>query len=197
MSKRKEFLIKEGRIKRDKTLINTFTSTFLLPLIKITSSDFGKNFINAYIHNVDKPCIYVVCSYNEEDDNLMRGIVRSRINPNFIETEIKSDEIILKFTIPQESLNIFQLFIEGKYSQFPEKYKRYLCSIYGVAVEKETRYASVYNVLYPQDYKRKQIADFLKVDKELIKEVLDIPDMNYENYKDIEELEEKIYEYEQ
>lgn len=198
MSKRKEFLIKKGHTKKDGSLRHTFTTTFLLPILRLTKKDFGRSFLNAYIVTGNVLELYVVCINNEYDSTLTTGIVKSRINANFIDTEINDDEIIIKFTIPKEAYDIFNLFIEGKYSQFPEKYKKYLVGLYGMEVVPETRFVSEYNVLYPQDYKRKQIADELGVAKSAIKEVLDIPDLRYEEYKRLDDLiGEKIYDSEQ
>lgn len=186
MSKRKEFLTKEGHIKANGKIRHTFTSTFLLPVVGTNRKEFGECFINAYIHKSEdnKPMLYVVCFNKEDDNSLITSIVKSRINPNFIDTETIEDELIIKFKIPEKAMDVYDLFIKGSYSKFPEQYKKYLVNIYGSDVIQENRYVTEYNVLYPQDYKRKQIAALLGPDINYkdIKEVFDIPDMKYETY---------------
>lgn len=195
MGYRKELIIEQGIIKKDGSVFNTWTSTFLLPLVGVTKYDFGLHFINAYVSNEKPYCIYVVCENINNVTNIIPDI-RISNKPTYISTEINDDEIIYKFNILSEDYYIYDLFVQGKYSEFPENYKKALTDIYGREVNREDYKVTEYNVLYPQDYKRKQIAKRLSFGKDsvidwtMIHEVLDAPNLEYESYKTLQELKE-------
>lgn len=159
-----------------------------MPVVGVNLKTFGNFFINAHIAKDDEKIIYVICENKEESEELLSIITRLKINPNFIDTEIIEDEIIIKFKIPQEYYEIYKLFLEGSYSKFSSHYKKILTGIYGSEVIQDRHAVTEYNVLYPQDYKRKQIAARLGVDYKLINEVIDSPDLGYEIYKTLTEL---------
>jgi len=193
VSQRKSHLIRQGHNRKDGSIKHTLTSTFLLPTVGVNLNNFGRSFTNAYISEENGISIYVVCNNNEHDSELLTSLVRCQINPNFFDKEDIEDEIIIKFKIPEEYHEVYNLFIEGSYSKFPEHYKKILVGIYGHETIQNSYIVSEYNVLYPQDYKRKQIAKRLstpksEVDYKLIKEVIDSPDLSYEVYKDIREI---------
>lgn len=192
MSQRKEFLQKEGKnIKRNGDIFNTYTSKLLLPVVNCTIKDFGLSFLNAHIAQ-DEPKIYVICENNEDDATLITAIVKARINPNFIDSVVIEDERIFTFKIKEEDVPIYEAFKKGRYSTFPIEYKERLLKIYGRTPIKSNRYVSECDALYPTDFKRKQIADWLGVkDYREIVEVLDAPDLSYEFYVPITELKSK------
>lgn len=191
MSQRKDILLKEGNVKKNGDIFHTFTSRFLLPIVGATLKDFGPLFLNAYIVQDEQPKIYVICKNIEEDAVLTTAIIRARINPNYIDTETFEDEIIIKFKIKEEDLLIYKLFIAGKYSKFPEYYKQKLIKIYGKESIQNNRYVTEYNVIYPQDFKRKQIAEWTGEELKYIDEVLDSPNLDYEVYIPLAELKSK------
>ena len=191
MSQRKDILQKEGNVKKNGEVFHTFTSRFLLPVVGTSLKDYGPMFLNAYIVQDEEPKIYVVCKNVEEDVVLTTAIIRARINPNYIDTETIEDEIIIKFKINKDDLLVYKLFIAGKYSKFPEYYKQKLIKIYGKESIQNNRYVTEYNVIYPQDFKRKQIADWTGEEIKYIDEVLDSPDLDYEVYIPLVELKSK------
>ena len=83
----------------------------------------------------------------------------------------------------------FDKFIKGNYSKFDDELKELLCRYYGRESIKSTYSATVFNTIYPQKFKRKQIADRLNVDVDLIYEVLDVIDIETEKYVSLFDLE--------
>lgn len=195
MGYRKQLIKEKGPLKKDGDIMNTWCSSFLLPLVGITKFDFGLHFINAYISTEKPYCMYVVCDNVNNVTHIVPDI-RISSKPTYISTEINEDEIIYKFNIHSEDYYIYDLFIKGKYSEFPENYKRELIDIYGKEVIREGHSVTEYNVLYPKECqsrlkidKRKQIAKRLGVDLSIVpEEVLDIPNLEYEAYKSLQEL---------
>lgn len=193
MNQRENHLIQRKHVKRDGSIKHTLTSTFLLPTVGVNLKGFGRSFINAYISTEKFISVYVVCNNNDNDTGLLSAIVKARINDNFIETEVIEDEIIIKFKIPQEYYEIYKLFLTGKYSKFPDQYKKVLVGIYGIEVIQHDHTVLEYDILFPRDYKRKQIARRLsninsEVDYKLIDEVIDAPDLEYETFKELKDI---------
>lgn len=189
MNKRKIYLNSIGKIKDNGGIRHTYTTTFLLPTVGYSKKDFDNTLLNVHLLE-NQPVLCVVL--DGTDDKYLPSLVRCRINDSYKFDEIVDDEVIIYFNIPESYIDIYQLFIQGKYSNFPESYKNKLVDIYTHKVYEDTHFVTEYNVLYPQDYKRRQIAQWLgyteKDAYKRITEVLTIPDMEYENYKSITEI---------
>lgn len=160
----------------------TKCNKFILPMCNISSTKLPHNFINAYI-NDEKSIVLVFEKLNNEDSlNFNKFLQTLDDNKQYVKYEEDVDEIILHFNIPECYINDFELFKQGSYSRFSEKYKEVLIVHYGRISLKENHTVSMYNTIYPQEFKRKQIADRLGVDIKLIEEVFDKPDLEREQY---------------
>jgi hypothetical protein len=73
-----------------------------------------------------------------------------------------------------------------------EGYKRKLVSIYGNKSFTDDYRPSVFDVLYPTPFKRNQLAKHLNVEEALIQEVYEKVNLDYEEYKTIEQLQTNI-----
>lgn len=186
--KRKDYLSKIGKFK-DGRIKHTFSTKFLLPMINYNSlEDFLGTLVNVHINgSLANPELILVL---ENNTNVSRDIVRCRINPQYVEDTLQDDEIIIRFNIPAKYLNSYAKFIEGKYSYFDNDYKEKLKSIYSDRVFPTGINVSMYDIIYPRYDKRKALASEYNVAVELIEEVIDKPDLDYEIYKSIKQLEE-------
>ena len=150
---------------------------FVLPMCGINPTKLPFNFINSYIYD-DKSIILI---FEKLNDNIQ---FENFINKNntFIKQDEIDDKLILYYNIPNEYLNDFNLFKLGSYSKFSQNYKNILTDYYGRISIKENYTVTMYNTIYPQEFKRKQIADRLGVNINLVEEVLDKPDLEEEQY---------------
>lgn len=171
-----------------------YCCSFILPMVGVNYKNLPTNFINAYITSdyginmvFDKTEDYDVIFYHYVDNLKTKNVYLN----NHLEEE---DEVILKFNIPKLYHEEFELFKIGKYSQFDNNYKKLLVSYFGQKSMKDSHLVYEYNVIYPQDFKRQQIAERLYDSRDLkeglkfITEVLDTPDLNKEIFKTIDEL---------
>ena len=185
--------MRRGILKDNGDIKHTFSSVFLLPTIGYTTKDFGEFFINVHIeHDNDEPKICVILDNNTHEPLFNFIITKMRENNDFLGIDQCEDEVVLRFKIPKKYNEVYHLFLEGKYSKFPDRYKDRLVVLYGRKVCKESRHVTEYNVLYPQDYKRKQIAEWTGENIKYIEEVLDAPDLSYELYKPLYTLDVEV-----
>lgn len=164
----------------------TCCSVFILPMCNINYKTLPKNFINSYLHNDDE--VVVVFNKHHEIYNFHEFIELLKTNEFYVTFIEDNDEYIFFFKLNDDK-NIISKFKEGKYSEFDNGYKKYLSGLYGEKTIPDSYHVTEYNVLYPQDFKKKQIAKRLGIDDyTIIKEVFDKPDLDKEIYKSLEEL---------
>jgi hypothetical protein len=159
-------------------------------MVGLSIFDFDDKLINVHVKHAESPSLVIICKNHLNDDNLAIIINKLVAHREYVNTWTDDDdrEICIEMKIPQRLVKNYHKFIDGKYSKFDEKYKDKLISIYNREVIVDNRKLTVYSVLYPQEFKRKQIAEWLGVDWKLIDEVKDIPTFNYEIYRTIDQL---------
>lgn len=160
---------------------------FILPMCGINYKILPINFINSYI-TLDYQVVLVFDKsegYNTEFQMFLNH-VQENIR-SYVSFEDNIDEVDIIFQVPEIFRKEFDLFIDGRYSKFSEYYKRIICNFFGRKTIKDDSKVTEYNIIYPEDFKRKQIADSLsiersEVDWKSIIEVIDKPDLNREIY---------------
>lgn len=157
----------------------TKTTLFLLPLLY--RNTFLKDcflydtfFISAYLSESHKELKLL---YRFSESYLFESFEkRIKEHPLFIHNEDYDYETVLyTFKIPDEDLGIVSLFIAGKYSQFPDYYKKAILSFFRYSEDGELA-----NILYKSDKRRKQLE--LKLDTSISKnsELFSIPELTEE-----------------
>ena len=160
----------------------------------VNYKNLPSNFINGYVSLdykayliFDKTTDYDIVYHHYQEH------LRER-NKNVIEYLDFDDEIVIVFDVPEKYRSQFDLFLKSKYSQLDENYKQQICSYFGKKSYGDTHIVTEYNTLYPQDFKRKLIAERLYDKKDIatglkilneVGEVLDSPDLNREIYRSI------------
>lgn len=172
-----------------------FCCAFILPMVGINHKNVPSNFINAYIGKTYN--VFVVFDKTEDYDiifyNFFEHIKKNPCYKGHIEEE---DEMVIELAIHENYYNDFSLFIQGKYSEFSDVYKKIIVSYFGNKTIKDSYHVTEYNTIHPQEFKKKQIAERLYEPKDLkeglanIKEVLEIPNLEQETFKTIQELEQ-------
>jgi hypothetical protein len=173
----------EGRDRR-------LTNTFVLPMVGLNHKTLPNNFINSYI--LDDYKVVAVYDKNTDYNDIFAHHLNRVLdnNKHLIEYQDLDDEIDIFFKIPEEFKDDFDLYLLGKYSEFSDDFKAVLTSFFGIKTIKEGHTVSVHNTIYPEDFKRKLIAEHLSyknsvIDYTLIKEVLDRPNLDKERFKQL------------
>lgn len=171
-----------------------YCARFILPMVGVNHNNLPSNFINAYI-SLDKEAFLIFDKTVDYDIVFYHYLEHVKVkNLNLIECIEQEQEVVLKFAIPEQHSNNYHLFLEGKYSQFDEEYKQVICRYFGKGSIKEGHTVTEYNAIYPQTFKKRQLAEHLYDRKDvedglkLIHEVLARPDLDREIYKPIEQL---------
>lgn len=184
--KRKNYLASIGKMDNKGSITYTFASKFLLPIIGFTIKDFGNSLINTHITEGDKPELVVILDPNIDDTVSL--LVKMRIVSHYLNDETIDDELVIRFTISKAYYNVLDKFKKVHYSAFDEFYKRILTRYYGEGVIQNGVKVSMYDTIYPRYEKRKNLAESLGAEVKYIQEVLDSPEMDYEIYKSLEQL---------
>lgn len=168
-------------------------------MVGINDSCLPSSFINSYI-TLDYKAV-IVFNKLEEDKEIDNFLNYINNNDNLKEIITEEDEYVLIFQVKdEEDITNFNKFLSGKYSEFTEKYKNKIRNYHGRETIKENYTVTPYNVIYPQTFKREQIARRLYDNKDFkeglknIVEVLDAPDLTKEVFVPIQELTKQITE---
>lgn len=190
MSYRIEYLKKNHWDNNGKRIRLTDSAIYLLPMVGLSIFDFDNTLINVHVKHSESPSLVIIVKNNTNDDNLAIIINKLMAHKEYVDmwTDDDDREICIEMKVPQRLVKNYHKFIDGKYSKFDEKYKDKLISIYNREVIVDNRKLTVFSVLFPQAFKRKQIAEWLGVDWKMIDEVKDIPTLNYEIYRTIDQL---------
>jgi hypothetical protein len=169
----------------------TNSSIYLLAAVGLSQYDFNHTLINVHIKHSENPSLVVICKNVEGDLSFQSLLEKIKAYPTFIGmwTDDDDKELCIEMMIPKRYHAVYNKFLAGKWSEFPNNYKEKLISIYGRQVVLESKQLTVCSVLYPQDYKRKQIAEWLEIeDWKILKEVKSSPDTDYEMYRTVDQL---------
>ncbi len=204
MSTRRK-IIKDNKLYNGKS---TKATHFLLPFYGM-----GKSYYTDYLISVnikDDPheprVVFVFDNFDEEE--LLMHLYKLHNHHCFDESwnDDEDKEVCLSMKIPKEFLNDYRLFLDGKYSQFSEKYKELLIKLYGRGVHptfqvdekghkigfSETGHkVSVYEAISPTHEKRLAIGRRLGLELPKDAEVFDRVNLEEESYLSIKELKEK------
>lgn len=169
---------------------------FILPMVGINYKQLPSNFLNSYfkINNENYYSILIFDKTVDYDEIFYHFMNNVKTNNRHLEQcDILEDEVVFIFKIPEIFKNEVTLFMDGAYSKFSEDYKQVICNFFGRKSIQDHHTVTEYNTIYPEDFKRKQIAKNLssvvsEVDWRVIKEVLHRPDLDKEVYKPIDVL---------
>lgn len=194
MSLRREWL-KNNKKTVGNDIIYTKSTHFIMPMIGYTADNFinvtgdYNHLINCHL-DLENNRIAVIID-NTDDENIIRLLQYNKKSNEYYQgfkADDNENEIALFYDIPEHYKKDFDIFLTSKYSKMTESYKQQLVSLYGRIVNTDDYKPTKYDILYPRIEKRKQWADHLGVDLELIDEVSPSLNMDYEQYKTIEQL---------
>jgi hypothetical protein len=128
----KEIKLKEIKKNKNNKIKRTNSFWFLLPMLELSISRLKKfGLINCYLddnlnnygHN---KCLHLLFSYSEQDlskfNDYLDLLSKHKLFIDLYDTEGHGDVMII-FKIPDEHLPILDLFLQGKYSEFPLEFK--------------------------------------------------------------------------
>ncbi len=187
-------MLKKKEKKNGSNYINK-SKIFLLPMLNCKLYHINEKInylIDVNFAQMGFPQIILIFD-NIDYEPLKEDAHRLSMIPEYVAAEFADDnkEIIMYFDIPLKYRKDFELFVKGAYSEFSEEYKKLLVEKYGntrltgFSETTELPNVGVYDVIYPLKETKKQFAKILMVKPELIKEVLDPPNLEEEEFKEI------------
>jgi hypothetical protein len=193
MSLRREWLRNNKKMIGNE-VIYTKSTHFIMPMIGYIADNFNSyngeyNYlINCHLDLINNKIIVIID--NTDDYNILKLLQYNKSNIHYegFKSDDDENEIVLTYKIPEEHKEDFDIFLTSKYSKMSEQYKRKLVGLYGRVTNTEDYKPTKFDILYPTTFKRQQWADRLGVDISIIDEVSPELNMDYEQYKTIEEL---------
>lgn len=194
MNLRRKWLKENNLAREDGSIIYTKSTHFIMPMVGYELNDFiseqnGFNYlINCYLDIENQQIVIILDNCN--DRSIKELLQLNSKNPYFIKFEIEDEDsvLVLFYKIPDKFKEDFDIFLTSKYSKMSETYKKKLVNLYGRQSNTASYLPSQYDVIYPTTFKRKQLAERYGVSVELIGEVSSEIKMEYEKYKNLEEL---------
>ena len=148
------------------------SSLYILPMIARTIPDFP-GFVNCYIRDINRPKlnkhIFIV-----QDEAVIPKLFFNK-NPFLLSNYSIKGYKVWVYKTPDTLLDDYYKFIEGKYSQFSERYKKILCktfpkllvnNITGV-VKRHPNYAIIYPTIADREVLEKELGARIPKDAEI------------------------------
>jgi hypothetical protein len=167
--------------------VRTFTraTTYVRPMLGYPVAFFGKCYYNCHI-SIEPNMIHIVFSKPlEELYSEYHGILDTlRNDPQYIDEQDYPNYKILNFTVPTDTEEDFEMFLDSKFSKMTHSYKEHILSLYA---QYKDAYRVLSRALYPKAKDREDLRKKLGVDIDVLddkaevisainlrKEVLDI-----------------------
>jgi len=168
----------EGRLMRNKSF------TYILPMMSLYMDIVKENLLNTFIYSIDKP----------EYKNHLFFLYKFSGNKKFLEYEdyLENQELFQHsydpdkfhtmycFKIPDSHKDIYNKFLKGRYSEFPQDYKVHIFKYHDIKSPDHR----VAQVLFKHPNLRQEWEDKLGVIISDDAEVSSKPDTNLETYQD-------------
>ena len=189
------------KIIKDNEISPTKCGLFLLPTIDFANRPISKadciGLIDVYISDKKAQLISVYKNIDTEVINMQ--IYKLTNHYSFIDHGEEEDELYVVNEIPKKFIKDYNLFLNGKYSEFSDELKDRLSKINGKTTfkvggglnKKGLPGLTVYDMINPSEEKRKELADILGVDVKLVKEVYNPPNLENEIYLKLDKFKEK------
>jgi len=189
----------------------TYTSLFVFPLLGIPKNLFsiskyskgkyiGTRFVNAYLHHegIDTPinsiCV-VYSNFMDKDQAAFQDTLEAYDNFRFTYDLLKGYMCVSVFSIPEDQLEAYNLFLEGQYSKYPNRSKS-LCYDY-VPGDIDIMVPFLQSIFLRESPRREKLERDLKVTLSDDAELWSIYDPEKESINpfNIKKLKSKIIEY--
>lgn len=207
MSKRREIIEKRNKKRKslyfltpmyynvsfmNKKLIHPITertdgNSFLIDVAFLIKGDDGEPKVVFSLDNVD-------------DETLAMDIYKLQLHNCYSDGKYdgeNDEEVNIFLNVPKIWKKDFNKFIDGKYSEFSDAYKKHLIQIYGEGTADDglgkdgLPLVTMHDILYPTNEIKQKFADVLGVlVKDIGAEVFEAPDKEIESWKPLKELTE-------
>ena len=168
----------EGRLMRNKTF------TYILPMLQDYVKIKKENLINTYIGSQDRPDdnnhIFLLFKFSGEKEFLEYENYLTTTKLYVDSYDPDKYHVMYVFKVPKKHQNVYDLFKEGKYSEFPQAYKVSLFEFHNI----KTPTHRVAQVLFKHPDLREEWEEKLNIPIPEDSEVSSVPDMDSEIYSD-------------
>ena len=198
MSLRLAYLKQQGYVKDDGDLRHTKVTNFCLPMIGLHRRDFKGKLLNVYIQHTDEQYLYIVV-LNTDDEDVVKVLKKINDHEDFVESFNDDDnkELVFVVKVPKKHEDDYYKILNGLYSEISQGYKNilkvfYTNNVYDLndapLIVNGQVATTMWEILNPSVRKREIVAKHFEVDIKDVKELMSKPDIKYEVYKNIKDL---------
>jgi len=198
MSLRLAYLKQQGYVKDDGDLRHTKVTNFCLPMIGLHRRDFKGKLLNVYIQHTDEQYLYIVV-LNTDDEDVVKVLKKINDHEDFVESFNDDDnkELVFVVKVPKKHEDDYYKILNGLYSEISQGYKNilkvfYTNNVYDLndapLIVNGQVATTMWEILNPSVRKREIVAKHFEVDIKDVKELMSKPDLKYEVYKNIKDL---------
>ena len=198
MSLRLAYLKQQGYVKDDGDLRHTKVTNFCLPMIGLHRRDFKGKLLNVYIQHTDEQYLYIVV-LNTDDEDVVKVLKKINDHEDFVESFNDDDnkELVFVVKVPKKHEDDYYNILNGLYSEISQGYKNilkvfYTNNVYDLndapLIVNGQVATTMWEILNPSVRKREIVAKHFEVDIKDVKELMSKPDLKYEVYKNIKDL---------
>ena len=166
----------EGRLMRNKSF------TYVLPMLALYLDVKTENLLNTFIKSADKPELtnHLFLLYKFSGAKIFLEYEDFLEKEELFELSYDPDKyhVMFVFKIPDSHKEIYDKFLNGKYSEFPQDYKVHIFKFHGI---KDPNHR-VAQVLFKHPDLREEWEEALEMPIPDDAEVSSVPDMNLEIY---------------
>lgn len=163
------------------TVISNKSSTYFLPILNaLVNFKFLHLLRNSYVANNEEEGAFSVLykwsgkpDFTSYEEELMGHTL-------FVGHEDYGDHVLYKFKLPENAQKLMKLFVQGKYSEYPNEVKVQIRDF--VQLRGFSNYDRIYRIMQKDDELRKQMESELRTPISPNAELSSPPDMDAENF---------------
>jgi hypothetical protein len=163
--------------KNKEGLVLTKSTTFIRPMLGYDVLFFGDTQCNCYINLNDEKETFVLV-FEKNKLRLYEYIPEELSKHPLLKNKYDFPKyLIFEFYVPDNYINDFYLYIDGKYSKMSDDYKEEILALH---MSNPNIYKKLEIILYPSEKDIKRLAEFLDVELPKDAEVFDKIDLHQE-----------------
>jgi len=145
---------------------------------------YGEDFYNCYVGKSDN-VMYLTFKKPLKDIQSFNKVLETLTTDEYYSGQKSiTDWYIIKMNIPQQYVNDYYKFLDGKYSKMSEDYKENLLNMLLKYDRTKIVYKKIKECLYPTKEARKKLEEELGASLDVDAEVMSIPNLEIEIYRD-------------
>lgn len=151
---------------------HTKATYLLIPMLGQPFNFYKECFVNLYVGEYeDEPKLFMVLDKSKDGFNANYGVLLTS-KYYYSSRDYEDSKLLLIFNVPEEFVDDYNLFLEGKYSKFSYAYKKKVTECIS------SKGGALLKIISPTQADRKSLAESLEVELDPDAEIISKPDLS-------------------